>query len=478
MNTSTPSIMAQPLPKFIIVQSNFNHRYLHYEKANPTVADALRFDEAYSYGLETRFEVVPATTGKGLVHIRSLHNNKFWANTEGPNSWITATAAKPEEDQSSQCCTLFQPVYKDSESNKIVRLLHVHTRYYVAFFLGTDHTNGCLNLISNSQLTDQRDLFTILDWQSIVVLPDLIRIKGDNGKHLRVDGGRHFMDYNHDVDNSPDFEYEVSPSRDGGIRLKSIKYGNYWRRDNNSWWIFANGDPTEDHHINTVFIPTKLDDETVALRCLADNFFCRRVTTSGNSNSLATDKNYVEEGSRMVIEEPVLSRTIDNVIYHLTDAKIYDEHVVALASEEARNKKQLHPDTVKLNLNHTETYTREWTASVSFGLSIKTSLSVGVPLVAEAKVETTYEFKTSYQWGGTNEDKLEMGSEYTVTVPPMSSVKVSLMATRASCDIPFSYTQRDVLTNGSVKVYHKNDGLFKGRNAYNYRYESAHHDLE
>ncbi|KAI3964838.1 hypothetical protein MKW92_000489 [Papaver armeniacum] len=56
----------------------------------------------------------------------------------------------------------------------------------------------------------------------------------------------------------------------------------------------------------------------------------------------------------MVIEEPVLSRTIDN-------------HVVALANEEARNKKQQHPDTVKLNLKHTETYTREWSASVSFG---------------------------------------------------------------------------------------------------------------
>ncbi|KAI3855616.1 hypothetical protein MKW98_020586 [Papaver atlanticum] len=470
--------MAQQLPKFIIIQSNFNHRYLHFEKDNPTVADALRFDGDYSYGLETRFEVVRATTGKGLVHIRSLNNNKFLVNSEGHNSWITATAVKPEEDQSSQCCTLFRPVYLDSNSNKIVRLLHVHTSYYVAFFLGPNHGNGCLNLISNSQLTDQRDLLTILDWQSIVVLPNLIRIKGDNGKHLRVDGGRRFMHYNNHVANSPDFEFEVFPSRNGGICLKSIESGKYWRLDDNSWWVFANGCSPTDHHVNTVFIPTRLDDQTVALRSLARNEYCKRVSTGANSNSLAVHMAYVDECSPMVIEEPVLSRTIDNVIYCLTDAKIYDEHVVALANEEVRNKKQQHPDTVKLNLRHTETYTREWSASVSFGLSVKTSLSVGLPTVGELKVETTYEFKTSYQWGGRNEDKLEMGSEYTVTVPPMSSVKVSLMATRASCDIPFSYTQRDVLTNGSIKVYHKNDGLFKGRNAYNYRYESSHHDLE
>ncbi|XP_026445312.1 uncharacterized protein LOC113345870 [Papaver somniferum] len=178
--------MAQRLPKFIIIQSNFNHRYLHLEKVNPTAADSLRFDGDYSFGLETRFEVVPATTENGLVHIRSKLNDRFWANMGGPNGWITATSVKPDENRSSQSCTLFQPVYLNSNSNKIVRLLHVHTSYYVSFFMGTNQTNGCLNLISNSQLTDQRDLFTIIDWQSIVMFPDIIRIKGDNGMHLKA----------------------------------------------------------------------------------------------------------------------------------------------------------------------------------------------------------------------------------------------------------------------------------------------------
>ncbi|KAI3959838.1 hypothetical protein MKW98_029875 [Papaver atlanticum] len=469
--------MAQRLPKFIIIQSNLNHRYLHLEKVNPTAVDSLRFDGDYSFGLETRFEVVPATTGNGLVHIRSKQSNRFWENMGGPNGWITATAVKPDENQSSQCCTLFQPVYLDSNSNKIVRLLHVHTSYYVAFFMGTNQTNGCLNLISNSQLTDQRDLFTIIDWQSIVMFPYIIRIKGNNGMHLKAfsDG---FMDYNFQVANSPEFEYEVFPSRDGGICLKSVQYGKYWKLDNNSSWVWANGNPTMDHHINTVFIPTKLDDKTIALRSLANNTFCASRTANSKVNCLATLFTYVDEYATMVIEEPVLSRTIDNVIYHLTDARIYDEHVIALANEEARNKKGEGSDTVKLNLKHTERYTREWTASVSFTLGAKVSLSVGVPEIAEGKVETSYEFKSSYQWGERNEDELEMGSEYTVAVPPMSSVKVSLMATRASCDISFSYTQRDVLTNGTVKVYYKNDGIFKGRNAYNYRYESAQHALE
>ncbi|KAI3852811.1 hypothetical protein MKX03_028645 [Papaver bracteatum] len=469
--------MAPRLPKFIIIQSNFNHRYLHLEKANPIATDALRFDGDYSFGLETRFEVVPATTGNGLVHIRSQQNNRFWENVEGPGSWITATAVKPEEDRSSKYCTLFQPVYSDYGSNEIVRLLHVHTSHYVTFFLGANEINGCLNLGSDSQLTDHRDLFTIIDWQSIVMLPNLIRIKGDNGNHLRAYGDG-FMDYNSAVANSPDFEYEVLPSRNGGICLKSIQYGKYWKLDDKSSWIFANGYPTTDHDIKTVFIPIKLGDNTIALRSLENDSFCARRSADSKGNCLATLFTYVDEYAPMVIEEPVLSRTIDNVIYHLTDARIYDEHVLALVNEESRNKKQQHPDTVKLNLNHTETYSREWTTSVSLAIGVKTSLSAGVPKVVGVSIETSLEFKTSYQWGEKKEEKLEVGSEYTVDVPPMSGVKVSLMATRASCDIPFSYTQHDVLTNGDLKVYHKSDGLFKGRNAYNYRYESAPLDLE
>ncbi|XP_026379541.1 natterin-1-like [Papaver somniferum] len=285
------------------------------------------------------------------------------------------------------------------------------------------------------------------------------------------------MDYNFDVANSPDFEYEVFPSRDGGICLKSIQYGKYWRLDDNSSWVFANGYPM-DHHINTVFIPTQRDDNTIALRSLANNSFCARRTAGSKANCLATLFTYVDGYAPMVIEEPVLSRTIDDVIYHLTDARIYDDHILAPSTEESARNIKPYPDTAKLILKSTETHTREWTASVSLKIGLKVSISAGVPLVMGGSIETSYEFNSSYQWGESKEEKTEVGAEFTVTVPPMSSVKVSLMATRASCDIPFSYTQRDVLTNGTVKVYYKSDGLFKGSNSYNYRYESVQIDLE
>lgn len=71
------TVMAKKLPKYVIIQSNENNRYLHFDKENPHLPNALRFEGEYSFGVETRFKVVPAKTG--LIHIRSLQNNKYWA---------------------------------------------------------------------------------------------------------------------------------------------------------------------------------------------------------------------------------------------------------------------------------------------------------------------------------------------------------------------------------------------------------------
>ncbi|KAI3865106.1 hypothetical protein MKX03_011437, partial [Papaver bracteatum] len=88
--------------------------------------------------------------------------------------------------------------------------------------------NGCLTLRPKLQPgEDKTDVCIFIDWESVVMLPDVIRIKGDNGNHLRAyaDG---FMDFQSKADNSSMYDYEVSPTRDGGIRLKNTHFGTYW----------------------------------------------------------------------------------------------------------------------------------------------------------------------------------------------------------------------------------------------------------
>ncbi|KAI3937161.1 hypothetical protein MKW92_049779 [Papaver armeniacum] len=470
-DTKVHALMAERLPKVVILQSNYNNKYLHFNDAIPKLADALQFDGDYSFGLETRFVLQPATTGSGLFHIRSMYNNKYWS--RGPvNNYrmITARATNTEENTSKWSCTLFQPIFVNAGDNWTVRFRHVNTSNYVCLWPTATPTNNCLNAHSSSPRKDLWDVCTIIDWQSVVMLPNRIVIKGDNGFYLRTynDG---FMDFTRGSLENEDLEYEVTPSRNGGIRVKSIPFGKYWRDDDNSCWVFADGSYPTIHYTDTVFLPTKLDKNVIALRCLRNNLYCRRYSNFNKGNCLATVTSYLEKEARLVIEEPVLSRKIENVNYRLTDARISNEKVIILINKEVVNKTQ-EANTVALDLKYTDTQTSTWNAAVSITLGVTTTISAGVPFVGEAEIEISAEFNSSYQWGKVIETKIETGSVYTVVVPPMSRVKVSLMASQGSCDIPFSYAQHDVLTDGSPKVYEKDDGLYTGLNSFNYRYQT------
>ncbi|KAI3906017.1 hypothetical protein MKW98_021832 [Papaver atlanticum] len=477
--------MAKTLPNYVLIQSNDNNRYTRLDSENQLLPNALRFEGEYSFGLETRFEVVPATTtATGFIHIRCLQNNKYWSNS---GDWVTATAVKPEEDMSDQHCTLFQPIFLKLNDNNhhVVKLRHANTGEFVRMHNDNNDYNGCLTLRPQLQPDDDNtDVCTFIDWESVVMLPDVIRIKGDNGDHLRV-YTKVLMKFQSKSDDSSGsmYDYEVFPSRDGGIRLKSTQFGTYWSHIDLIWryidpvsFVFLQNDDPK-HATNTTFLPVKVDGNRILIRSLETGKFCRRYDGSywkgdfiTKSCLVSTIYKYPDELCHMEIEEPVLTRTISNVRYQLTNARIYNERILALITDDSRNKTQ-HPQTSQINLKTTVTNTKNWSTSVSIKQGFKMTGTLGVPRIKSGSLEISGESTQSWNPGTTDTESIEVGSVRTVTVPPMSRVKTSLIATRCSYDIPFSYTQRDVLTNGNIRVSTKSDGLFKGESGYNYKYE-------
>lgn len=468
--------MAKTLPQHVIIQSSDNNRYARFDSENQLLPNALRFEGEYSFGIETRFEVVPATTtATGFVHIRCLQNNKYWSNS---GYWVTATAVKPEEDMSDQHCTLFQAVFLEVNNNNhhIAKLRHANTGEFVRRHNDANDYNGCLTLRPKLQPDeDNTDLCTFIDWESVVMLPDVIRIKGDNGNHLRAyaDG---FMDFQSKADNSSMYDYEVSPTRDGGIRLKNTHFGTYWTDMDPVCFVRLQKADPEDHDTKTIFLPVIVDGNRILIRSFKDGNFCKRYDASywkkgySKKTCLSTIYKHLEEPCHMEIEEPVLARTISNVRYQLTSTRIYNERTLALITDDSRNRTQ-HPQTSEINLKTAVINTTNWSTSVSTKQVVKVTGTYGVPKINSGSFEISSESTQSLNRGKTETECIELGCVRTVTVPPMSRVKTSLMATRCSYDIPFSYTQRDVLMNGNTRVCTKNDGLFKGESGYNHNYE-------
>ena len=225
-----------------------------------------------------------------------------------------------------------------------------------------------------------------------------------------------------------------------------------------------------------MFWPIKVEDNIIALRNLGNNNFCKRLTTEGKTSCLNAAVRTITIEARLQVYETVLSRRIYNVNFRLMDARIYNQNVLTMANGDATNNTQ-EPNTVDIKLSYTETKTSTWNASVSVKLGVKTTFQTGVPFIAKGQIEVSAEINSAYQWGETITSTSVVETVYKVTVPPMSRVKVSLLATRGSCDVPFSYTQQDTLTNGKQITYNMDDGVYTGVNSYNFKYETQQEPL-
>lgn len=135
------------------------------------------------------------------------------------------------------------------------------------------------------------------------------------------------------------------------------------------------------------------------------------------------------------------------------------------------------PELQKLKLRYEDTKSSTWTNSVGMKLGMKMSIESGNPELSSQEVEISAEFKEEYTWGETKETKSRREVEHQVTVPPYTKVTAKVLATKGFCDIPYSYTQRDVLTNGKVVIQHFDDGIYIGSNCYNYTFSTEQEDL-
>ncbi|KAI3882309.1 hypothetical protein MKX03_007950 [Papaver bracteatum] len=150
----------------------------------------------------------------------------------------------------------------------------------------------------------------------------------------------------------------------------------------------------------------------------------------------------------MEIEEPVISRKVENVRYHLNDARIYDDKTIALVSDESSNKTP-NSLTSELNLKTTVSNTTNWSTNVLMTVGVKMIVTFGVLFInlGSGEIEISSDVTKSSEWGETETKRLEVEPVKTVNVSSMTRVKENLMATRISYGIPFSYTQHDLLEN-------------------------------
>ncbi|CAI0434849.1 unnamed protein product [Linum tenue] len=436
----------------------------------------LQFTGEQAVSPYAKFQVEPSKTVSGLVHLRCTYNNKYWVRWSETQYWISGGADNPEEDQSKWSCTLFKPVFVEKDDHKTVRFLHVQLNHYACLFRSDPPFGNFVYAGWEEPNSDLCDVCEILDWESLLVLPNHVAFKGDNGQYLcaRWIEGHEYLEFSGSDLGDPSVGNEVFTNPDGSIRIKSDYFNKFWRRSPN--WIWGDSSDSTAGNADTLFWPVKVGKSVVALRNYGNNYFCKRLTTEGKTSCLNAGVSTISKEAQIGVEELVISRSIYDVDFRLMDARIYDQSIVTMATGVASNGTS-NPNTAKVKLSYTDTKSSTWSGNVSLKVGVKTTIKTGIPFLAEGHIEISGELSGGYTWGETNESSNTLETEYEVSVKPMSLTRISLLATRGSCDIPYSYTQRDTLTNGSQVTYRMDDGVYTGINSFNFKYETKEEKL-
>lgn len=217
-------------------------------------------------------------------------------------------------------------------------------------------------------------------------------------------------------------------------------------------------------------------DDFIALRNLGNNKFYIRLTDNWRTNYLSAAADSITTEARLQYYEPVLSRDIYNVDFRLSEARMHNTPSIDdLHSQTVENQTST-PNKTTLTFTYKKKVMTTWTSTNSIKTGIKTNLVAKVPLFADGKIELSAEYSGSWTWGKTETEEKLTSKQITFDVPLMKKVTVNAIGSNGVCDIPFSYTQRDVLFNGQEEVQFT-DGLYVGVKTTNITFQAIEEDL-
>ncbi|KAG6428933.1 hypothetical protein SASPL_106972 [Salvia splendens] len=453
------------LPKAIAIKSqDFKDRGHIYRRDNN---GAIALGEADVFSTKARIEVEHAKTDSKYVNLRFSYTNRYMHRTSDGSWAMAAVSTKPQEDLSDPFCTLFEPIKVDGD---IFYLIHAQSGGRLVI-----DSASFLFFVEFDLTSTTRGYLSAVDFDSLVRLPvrGNLAFIGDNGKYLKAfTWFNNYFQLSSDIPNDTLSRHQVSEVADGHVRLTSIHWSVLWSLAT-SGWIFGN--TTDLSNPNTLFWPIKINANTIALRA-ADGKFCQRRVTSNLANgSIGTEDTSLTKEAELQVEELVTKSLVNNVRYQSEYGRVFNETPHTGWSSTVVNSQDV---DVTFSLSFTYQDTKEYTFARSY------TLETGVPTVFDAALpfvgpngsidEAAAKINAELQWNAVNSMTRTVTGKGSVTVPAKSSVVISYVGKRGSCNVPFKYTQVDSVYNapiGSPPVDVESegiDGLYTATNLYGF----------
>lgn len=230
------------------------------------------------------------------------------------------------------------------------------------------------------------------------------------------------------------------------IKLK-LDNGNYVYTHSNQY-IHSGGNAS-------VFELIKLENEgenIYAIKSSNGNFVA--VYDKNGMHNLKADRNSIDRYCKFKIEEPIIKKEIINIKYDISKAVIKQTSPEIAARQNVENNSYDSNTISRIGYSYKKSETGTWNNTVGVELTVGMSF--------EVQISTSY----SHEWGGSKTIEKEINGQLEVSIPPRKKGTVSIIVSKASMDVPFTYTIKTRYLNGEIVERKDINGIYRNLESY------------
>ncbi|KAG2007051.1 hypothetical protein CC2G_014779 [Coprinopsis cinerea AmutBmut pab1-1] len=168
---------------------------------------------------------------------------------------------------------------------------------------------------------------------------------------------------------------------------------------------------------------------------------------------------YANDGNKITVERAALKTEICDIVYQ-TDQKVVGELNPTIAVQKVLENLTGVEASQSVGYKYSKSEEGNWNNKLGFELGQRLTFAVGVPMVGSGEGELTFSEGYEHTWGGSTTESQEVTTSTTVCVPPYTTVELSVLIYKKEITIPFTYTERATLFDGSVVEKKNKEGIY------------------
>jgi len=162
--------------------------------------------------------------------------------------------------------------------------------------------------------------------------------------------------------------------------------------------------------------------------------------------------------------DPVVDYDISKIEYDIANAKILSAMNFSMATQDLENDTD-DKQTSTISGSQATAVMSGWSDALAIKVGAKTNIKSGIPFIADAKVEVSFELSNTYTWNGSDTTTLTFTWSAPVTVGPHQKGHVLVQATKSTVEVPYSMSG-DVVYKSGKRVAMRVSGVYRGENSH------------